>query len=248
MSMRTTWTRAGVCVASIALLVAATAAPAGAAGIATGQTLGVGDVRCTDYVQSDNGVRLTGFFANGTGEWTVLRSGTVGGAETVVLRAAAGSPSGAQTPVDRTVAPTAPGTFVYRACVVAKKIMKYSVFSITHYQMLLTSTSPTAVTDLGPETATLSTSATACGDRTAVTPGTTVRLAGTGTGRTQWFLSVTGNTNNYEGNWAALLTTTDGGIDETVALDPEITEVTACAVGFVTTGRITVSYELSIVG
>ena len=80
-----------------------------------------------------------------------------------------------------------------------------------------------------------------------MTPGTTVRLAGTGTGRTQWFLAVTGHTNNYEGNWEALLVTTDGGIDRTVALDPEITEVTACAVGFVTTGKVTVTFELSIV-
>jgi hypothetical protein len=246
MRMRTTRIRAGVCLASTALLVAATVAPAGAAGIATGQTLGVGDTRCTDHVRSDNGVKLTGFFTNGTGEWTVLRSGAVGGPETVVLSAAAGSPSGAQTPVDRTVASV--GTFVYRACVVANTIRKYSVFSITHYQLSLTSTSPTAVTDLGPETATLSTNAQACGDRTPVTPGTTVRLVGTGSGRTGWIISVTGSTNNYEGNWAVLYTTTDGGIDQTFALDPEITEVTACAGGAVPTGRDTVSFELSIVG
>jgi hypothetical protein len=190
---------------------------------------------------------LTGFFTNGTGEWTVLRSGTVGGPETVVLSAPAGSPSGAQTPVDRIVAPTMSGDVVYRACVVANKIMKFSAFSITHYQLSLTSTSATAVTDLGPETAALSLSAQACGDRTPVSPGTTVRLTGTGTGRTGWIISVTGNTNNYEGNWAVLYTTTDGGIDQTFALDPEITEVTACAGGGVTTGRDSVSFELSVV-
>ena len=128
-----TWTRAGVCVASTALLLAVTTAPAGAAGIATGQTLGVGDSRCTDSVQSDNGARLTGHFTNGTGEWTVLRSSTVGGAETVVFRGPAGSRSGAQ-PIDRTVAPTAPGAFFYRACVLVNRIMKHSVFSITHYR------------------------------------------------------------------------------------------------------------------
>jgi hypothetical protein len=247
MRIKTTWTRAGVCVASAVLVVAAAAAPAGAAGIATGQTLGVGDSRCTDYVQSDSGVRLTGAFTNGTGEWTVLRSSTVGASETVVLQAPAGSPGGAQTPIDRTVAPTTSGAFVYRACVVARKIMKYSVFSITHYQLSLTSTSSTAVTDLGPETATLSSSALACGDRTPVSPGTTVRLAGTGSGRTGWFISVTGSTNNYEGNWAVIYTTTDGGIDQTFVLDPEITEVTACAFGGVTAGKDTVSFELSIV-
>src|SRR5688500_9078803 len=121
MRTRTIWARAGVCVASTALVLAVTAAPSGAAGIATGQTLGVGDIRCTDYVRSDHGVRLTGFFTNGPGEWTVLRSSTVGGSETVVFRSPAGSPSGAQTPFDKTVAPTTSGTFVYRACVVARK-------------------------------------------------------------------------------------------------------------------------------
>jgi hypothetical protein len=242
-----TWTRAGVCVASAALLLAATTAPASAAGIATGQTLGVGDSRCTDYVQSDNGTRLTGFFANGTGEWTVLRSSTVGGPETVVFRAPAGSRSGAQTPIDKTIAPTASGTAFYRACVLANKIMKVSVFSVTHYQISLTSTSSNAVTDIGPETATLSLNAQACGDRTPVSSGDTIRLVGTGSGRTGWIISVTGSTNNYEGNWAVLYTATDGGIDQTFVLDPEITEVTACAGGGVTTGRDTVSFELSIV-
>lgn len=243
-----TWTRAGACVAAAAgLLLAATAAPASAAGIATGQTLGAGDSRCTDSVRSDNGARLTGFFANGTGEWTVLRSSTAGGPESVVFRAAAGSSSGAKTPIDKDIAPTTSGAAFYRACVVAKTIMKVSVFSVTHYQMLLASTSPNAVTDIGPETAALSLNAQACGDRTPVSPGTTIRLVGTGSGRTGWIISVTGNTNNYEGNWAVLYTTTDGGIDQTFALDPEITEVTACAGGAVTSGRDTVSFELSIV-
>jgi hypothetical protein len=190
---------------------------------------------------------LTGFFANGTGEWTVLRSSTVGGPETVIFSAPAGSRSGTLTPIDKTIAPTESGTFFYRACVLASKIMKVSVFSVTHYQISLTSTSPNAVTDIGPETATLSLSASACGDRTPVSSGDTIRLVGTGSGRTGWIISVTGNTNNYEGNWAVLVTTTDGGIDQTVVLDPEITEVTACAGGYITAGRNTVSFELSIV-
>jgi hypothetical protein len=222
--------------------------PARAAGIATGQTLGLGDSRCTDYVQSDNGARLTGFFANGTGEWTVLRSSAVGSPETVVFQGPSGSPTGALTPIDKTITPNASGNFLYRACVVTTKIMKFSVFSITHYQMSLTSSSPTAVSDIGPETGALSLNAQACGDRTPVSPGATVRLVGTGSGRTGWIISVTGNTNNYEGNWAVLYTTTDGAIDQTFVLDPEITEVTACAGGGVTTGRNTVSFELSIVG
>ncbi|GAA4670807.1 hypothetical protein GCM10023263_01520 [Phytohabitans rumicis] len=177
----------------------------------------------------------------------MLRSSAVGGPETVVFRAPAGARSGAQTPIDKTIAPTTSGTFFYRACVLANKIMKVSVFSVTHYQILLTSTSSNAVTDIGPETAALSLNASACGDRTPVSSGDTIRLVGTGSGRTGWIISVTGSTNNYEGNWAVLYTATDGGIDQTFVLDPEITEVTACAGGGVTTDRDTVSFELSIV-
>jgi hypothetical protein len=224
------------------------AGPANAAGIASGQTLGAGDTRCTDSVQSDNGARLAGFFANGTGEWTVLRSSTLGGSETVVLRAPAGVRSGGLTPIDKTITPGVPGTFFYRACVSVNRITKYGFFSITHYQMTLTSTSPSAVHDIGPETAKLSMSAQACGDRTPVTPGTTVRLEGTASGLTNWIISVTGSTNNYEGNWAVLITTIDGGLDQTFVLDPEITEVTACAGSFVNGDRNTVSFELSIIG
>lgn len=221
--------------------------PANAAGHGDGQALGVGDSRCTDYVQSDNGTRLTGLFGNGTGEWTVLRSSTVGGSETVVFRAPAGSRSGAQTPIDRTIAPTASGTFFYRACVVANKIIVFGHFSITNYEIKIGSTSPNAVTDIGPETATLSLNARACGDRTAVSSGDTIRLVGTGSGRTGWIISVTGSTNNYEGNWAVLYTATNGGIDQTFVLDPEITEVAACAGSGVTGSRDTVSFDLSIV-
>ncbi|WP_173080425.1 hypothetical protein [Phytohabitans rumicis] len=54
----------------------------------------------------------------------------------------------------------------------ANKIMKVSVFSVTHYQILLTSTSSNAVTDIGPETAALSLNASACGDRTPCHPAT----------------------------------------------------------------------------
>jgi hypothetical protein len=48
-------------------------------------------------------------------------------------------------------------------------------------------------------------------------------------GQTGWIISVTGSTLNYEGNRAVLYTITDGDIDQTFGLDPEIIEVTACA-------------------
>jgi hypothetical protein len=222
--------------------------PASAAGLASGQTLGAGDSRCTDYVRSDNGARLAGYFLGGTGEWTVRRSSTVGGSETVVFQAPAGVKSGAQTPVEATITPPASGDFFYRACVVVNTIIKVSVFSVAYYQMTITSTSPNAVHDIGPETAKVSVNASACGDRTRVSPGATIRLVGTGTVTTGWFISVTGSTNNYEGNWAVLPpTSTNGPIDVTLVLDPEITEVAACGGGSVTGARNTVSFELSII-
>lgn len=234
-----------VAVAVGALIAVGAAAPAGAGG-GSGQTLGVGDSRCTDRVQSDNGARLTGFLTYGTGEWTVRRSSTVGGAETVVLRAAAGSLNGSPVPIDRTIAPTAPGDFLYRACLSVDRIRKVGFFSATNYRMSIDSTSPTAVADIGPDTATLSTSAQACGDQTFVEPGATIRLVGTTTGPTGWFVSVTGNTNNYEGNWAVLLeNTTD--IDRTITLDPEITAVTACGGGADPHGKVSLAFELSVV-
>jgi hypothetical protein len=218
------------------------AAPANAAGPGTGQTLGVGDSRCTDRVQSDNGARATAFLNGGTGEWTVRRASTPGGAETVVFRAAATSLRNVNN-LDQTIPPSTSGAALYRLCLSVNRVLRPIFFSIAYYQMSITSTSPNAVTDIGPETATLSQSAQACGDRTAV-PDHNIRLVGTSTGRTQWIIAVTGNTNNFEGNWAVLLT--DGtNIDQTLTLDPEITHVTACAGGFQPSGKISVAFELS---
>jgi hypothetical protein len=234
-----------VAVAAGALIAIGAAAPA-TAGEGSGQTLGVGDSRCTDQVQSDNGAQLSGFLTYGTGEWTVRRASTPGGPETVVLRAAAGSLSGTPIPIDRVVAPTASGDFLYRACLSIARNQRFGHFSITNYRMSLTSTSPTAVADIGPDTATLSMSAQACGDQTFVPPGATIRLVGTSTGPAGWILSVTGNTNNYEGNWAVLLENA-ANIDRTVTLDPEITAVTACGGGAKSDGKVSLAFELSIV-
>jgi hypothetical protein len=216
------------------------AAPANAEG--SGQTLGVGDSRCTDQVQSDNGARAKAFLNGGTGEWTVRRASTPGGSETVVFRAFATSLRQANQ-LDQTIAPSTSGAALYRLCLTVNRVLRPIFFSIAHYQMSITSTSPNAVTDIGPETATLSQSAQACGDRTAV-PNHNIRLVGTSTGQTQWIIAVTGNTNNFEGNWAVLLTN-GTNIDQTLTLDPEITHVTACAGGFQATGRISVAFELS---
>jgi hypothetical protein len=234
-----------VAVATGALIAVSAASPANAGG-GSGQTLGVGDSRCTDRVQSDNGARLTGFLTYGTGEWTVRRASIAGGSETVIFRARAGSLMGQQVPIDQTVTPTGAENFSYRACLSVDQVKRYGHFSIANYRLSLTSTSPNTVTDIGPDTATLSASAQACGDQTFVEPGDTVHLVGTSTGPTQWIISVTGNTNNYEGNWAVLLEN-DTNIDRTITLDPEITDVTVCAGGGNSDGKVSVGFELSIV-
>jgi hypothetical protein len=226
-----------------ALIAVGVAGPA-TAGAGSGQTLGAGDSRCTDQVRSDNGAQLTGFLTSATGEWTVRRVGATGGSETVVLRAAAGSLTGRQVPIDKIIAAT--GDFLYRACLDVDRVQKGRFFSIANYRISLTSTSPNAVSDIGPDTATLSASATACGDQTFVQPGDTVRLVGTSTGATQWFIAVTGTTNNYEGNWETLLVNATN-IDRTVTLDREITNVTVCGVGFNQDGKVSLGFELSIV-
>ncbi|WBB63041.1 hypothetical protein O7599_11155 [Streptomyces sp. WMMC500] len=237
---------ATVAVAVGALIaISAATTSAGAAG-GSGQTLGVGDVRCTDQVRSDNGVELTGFLTYGTGEWTVHRSAAPGGAETELLRVDAGSLSGQPVPVDETVTATGGEDFHYRACLGIDQIKKVGFFSSANYRMSLTSTSPDAVTDIGPDTATLSPSALACGDQTFVEPGDTIRLEGSSTGPTQWFVSVTGHTNNYEGNWAVFIEDTED-IDRTVTLDPEITDVTACGWNRAPDGQVSLGFELSLV-
>ena len=228
-----------------ALITFGAAGPASAGG-GSGQTLGVGDSRCTDQVQSDNGAELTGFLTYGTGEWTVRRADTAGGAETVVFQAPAGSLSGQPIPIDTTIAPGGSGDFLYRACLSVDQVHVQGHFSIANYRISLTSTSPNAVHDIGPDTATLSMSAQACGDQTFVQPGDTVQLVGTSTGPTGWIISVTGSTNNYEGNWAVLLETATS-IDRTVTLDPEITAVTVCAGGGNPGGTVSVGFELSVV-
>jgi hypothetical protein len=233
-----------VTVAVGGLIAISVAGPANA-GAGSGQTLGVGDFRCTDQVQSDNGAQLTGFLTYGIGEWTVRRAGTTDGSETVVFRTPAGSLTGQPVPIDTTITATGAEDFLYRACLRVDRIQKFGFFSITNYRMSLTSISPNAVHDIGPDTATLSSSAQACGDQTFVQPGDTVRLVGTSTGPTQWFISVTGNTNNYEGNWAALLENATN-IDRTVTLDPEITNVTVCGGSRISEGKVSLAFELTI--
>jgi hypothetical protein len=228
------------------LAVAVVAGPANAGG--SGQTLAVGDFRCTDYTQSDNGITANIYVISGTGDWTVRRSTSVGGAETVVARGSAGSITVPQFPSQKVIPATVPGTFLYRMCLTITKSATPGFFPLAYYEISLASTSPNAVTNIGPETANLSQYARACGDHTPVRPGQRVRLVGSGSVETHWLISVTGTTNNYEGPWYAFLG--DGfSIDQVVELDPEITNVTACAsYAKINPNRLSVSLALSVVG
>ncbi|HEX6681431.1 MAG TPA: hypothetical protein VF062_01455 [Candidatus Limnocylindrales bacterium] len=226
------------------LVVVGLAGPANAAGRVTGQTLGVGDIRCTDRVLSDNGARATGFLNGGLGEWTVRRADPVTGAETVVFRQATGSLFKPPVPLDKIIAPAAPGAFLYRQCISISRITKPTFFSATHYEMELKSSSPNAVFDIGPEPATRSLYARACGDKTAV-PGNRIRLVGSGNRLVQWLIAPVETTNNFEGTWFVLYTPAIS-IDQTLELDPEILAVSACAAhGEFTEDKLTVSFELS---
>ncbi|WP_419995657.1 hypothetical protein [Streptomyces boninensis] len=233
-----------VAAAAAALIMTIAVNPAAAVNDGAGQGIKVGDTVCTDWVQSDNGVRLTGVLDDSTGEWTVRKATSPTGPEAVVLRAKAGSRTPGEVPIDKTVTET--GTFVYRACLTLDWVVKPVPLSlVANYRMNLTSSSPRTVTDIGQHTAKLS-AAQACGDRTRVGPGTTVRLTGTSTGRTTWSINVTDNTNNYEGPWYAHFETVED-IDRTVALDPEITEVTVCVGAGDNAHRVPVAFELSTV-
>jgi hypothetical protein len=229
--------------ATVGVLIAVGAAGrAEAAG--SGLTLGAGDSRCTDKVQSDNGARAVAQLTYGTGQWTVRRAGTAGGPETVVFRAPAGSLTGGIERIDRTIAPTAAGTFLYRLCLDVDRVVRLNgPLSSANYNLSISSSSPAAVADIGPDTATLSKSTQACGDVTAV-PGHTVRLVGSASAPTRWTLVVTDNTVLFEGNWSVLMLDATS-VDKTLVLDPEILSVTACANNLTNSGRVSVSFELS---
>lgn len=218
-------------------------APAGAAGVGTGQTLGVGDSRCSDQVRTDGDVRVVGQLTYGTGEWTVRRAASAGASETVVFRAAAGSLNGRIIRIDRTLPATGTGTALYRFCLTVDRVVKGPFFSWANYDLTISSSSASAVTDLGPETAALSQYAIACGDLTVV-PGHTVRLVGTASHPVRWMVIVMDETPVFEGDRYPLLLDATS-VDRTLTLDPEILAVTACANQLVNPTRATVSWELS---
>jgi len=223
------------------LLVVGLAAPAIAEG--AGGYIHRGDHRCSYQVQSDNGINVVGRMTYGTGEWTVRRASTVGGVETVVFRAPAGSMSGVAQ-IDQSLASTAVGVYLYRLCLDVNQVQSVYGVSLASYSFSITSTSPTAVTGIGPDTANLSRSSRVCGDITAV-PGHRARLVGTASASASWRLYVVDHSPAYQGSDAPVLGVDGDNIDRTVVLHPEILSVHFCVQN---TGSsvVSVSFELFV--
>jgi len=237
------WTL-GAAAALGVLLAIGLAGPASAEG--TGGTR-VGHNRCSDQVQSDNGARVVASMAYATGEWTVRRASSVGGAETVVFRAPAGSMT-SRVGIDQTLAPTAPGTFLYRLCLDVSQAawVRWPFLTYGSYDLSITSTSPTAVTDIGPDTATLiGNSNSTCGDLTAV-PGNTVRLVGNASSVVRWHVYDADHLPEFAGDGDVIVVDSTS-IDQTLVVDPEVTHVRVCAMAVMASisNPVSVSFELS---
>jgi len=217
------------------------AAPAIAEG--TGGFIRPGDYRCSYQVQSDNGINVVGRMTYGTGEWTVRRASTAGGAETVVFQAPAGSMSGVAQ-IDQSLAPTVVGTYLYRLCLDVNQVQAVYGISLASYRFSITSTSPTAVTGIGPDTANLSRYSQVCGDITAV-PGHRARLVGTASASASWRLYVAEHTPAYHASDSPVFVVDRNNIDRTVVLHPEILSVRFC-VQNTGTSVVSVSFELFV--
>jgi hypothetical protein len=144
--------------------------------------------------------------------------------------------------IDQTLAPTAPGAFLYRLCLDVSQaaFFRWPFLTYGSYDLSITSTSPTAVTDIGPDTATLVQKGLTCGDLTAV-PGHMVRLVGDANGLVRWHVYDPDHIPDVAGgNDVFVIDSTS--IDQTQAVDPEIVRVCVTALIFT---AVSVSFELS---
>ena len=141
-------------------------------------------------------------------------------------------------------APTAVGTYLYRLCLDVNQIQAVYGLSLASYRFSITSTSPTAVTGIGLDTANLSRYSQVCGDITAV-PGHEARLVGIASASATWRLYVADHTPAYHGSDSPVLVVDRNNIDRTVVLHPEILSVRLCVQNpnsFV----VSVSFELFV--
>jgi hypothetical protein len=206
-------------------LVIALASPAGADSSAN---LKVGDVVCSDWVQSDTTVYISGHLTNGSGTLSIRQASSVGGAETVLWSA-----SGPNISVIQTVAVTEPGRF-YRACVTVT-----AATSNTWHKLSFSGSRPGVQADLGRHTAVLSPGARACGD---FGEGS-VHLEGTANADVKW--SIFGTNTDY-GFVGEIFSTAGTSVDEVFTPGPDILFEEMCVTN-TSSARATASYELTSV-
>lgn len=136
-----------------AAALAATGAPAGAAGF--GGSLQPGSTICTDWLRTDGGgIYLNGYaYGTGTYTWTMLMSANPGGPESEIFRASGNG-------IQRHVVPPATGRFFYRNC------LSVSNRQAAGYRLTISAgiRSVNPVYGVGPHTAQLAPGSMACGE------------------------------------------------------------------------------------
>ena len=224
--------------AGVALAMAgvAAASPAGASG---GGSVPAGSTLCTDTLRSGNGVWFYGHVYDPatigeTGTWSVLRSTTLGGPETEILRA-----TDDELPthyLDRGQI----GTFHYRACVVVHGGTSSSRSSVALRLGPWPQPLVDVAYDLGPSTAILGPGARYCDD---VALGDRARVVGSASVPVQWsFNGVNEDYASVSNAWVGPVTT---AIDQVnTSTRKPVVELSACVTNVSSTAA-TVSFELS---
>ena len=209
-------------VIGLALVIGAAGPAAASQG---GTYLTTGDRVCTDQSRSEIGVRITAWVTNGRGTISVSTAATAGGAETVIWSVTN------STGVDRHVYYASPGVY-FRLCVT---ITTHTINTWT--KQFLEGFGASAVGDIGPNTATLSPGASACGDN-GLGP---VRLAGTATVTVTWTIDAFDNDYAFVGTVFSI----QGSSVDTVFTPPPNLSLLEMCVRNTSQTRIDASWELS---
>jgi hypothetical protein len=205
------------------VLMIAVAGPADAS--QGGVYLKAGDTVCTDQSRSDTGVRFFATVTNGLGTATVRTAAAAGGAETVVWTATG------TTTVDRYVYASTPGTY-FRGCVTIT-----TPTTSTWTRQFIYGLGASDVNDIGPNTASLSPGAWACGD-SGMGP---VQLTGTATASVTWYVNAFDEDYAFVGS---VFSTQGSSVDTVFAPPPNLTVLEMCVLNS-TQARIDASFELS---
>jgi hypothetical protein len=190
-----------------------------------GMYLKTGDRVCTDQAYSETGVRISAWVLSGRGTVSVSAASTAGGAETVIWSVTE------STGVDQHVYHSSPGTY-FRLCVT---ITTHAVNTWT--KQFLYGFGASAAADIGPNWASLSPGASACGDR-YLGP---VQLTGTATGPATWY--ITALDEDY-GSVGTVFSIQGSSVDTVFTPPPNLTLLEMC-VQNTSQARIDASWELS---